>query len=175
MKLVILCLCLTSTASAAPSFFHYLNHYAGSRQQSQPTQVRNTHPLGLSVPPLPGAGAYSVELIYPHSYAGGANPSQPFTGYGLIKYSIPQPAGRQSVEVYYPYDFSQQRIMTNSPPMSNSPHVPNALPFDFPPQNIPQQTANVSPLDASTLPSQGPMQHIQQDQPTPTNKMPYQV
>ncbi|CAK6958448.1 secretory calcium-binding phosphoprotein 5 [Scomber scombrus] len=175
MKLVILCLCLTSTASAAPSFFHYLNHYAGSRQQSQPTQVRNTHPLGLSVPPLPGAGAYSVELIYPHSYAGGANPSQPFTGYGLIKFSVPQPAGRQSVEVYYPYDFSQQRIMANSPPMSNSPHLPNVFQFDHSPQNIPQQTANVPPLDASPHPSQGPMQHIQQDQPAPTNKMPAQV
>ncbi|XP_067442053.1 secretory calcium-binding phosphoprotein 5 [Thunnus thynnus] len=173
MKLVILCLCLASTASAAPSFFRFLPHYAGSRQQ-----VRNTYPAGQSLPTLPQAGAYSVELIYPHSFAGGAggaNPSQPFSSHGFIKYSIPQPPGRQSVEVYYPYDFSQQRIMTNIPPMANVPHLPNGLPFDYPPQNIPQQTPNIPSFDANPLPSQDPLQPLQQDQPTQTNKMPVKV
>ncbi|KAI9531651.1 hypothetical protein NQZ68_039071 [Dissostichus eleginoides] len=173
MKLIILCLCLAS-ASAAPSIFHYLPHYAGSRPQVAPSQVRN--PFGIPSLPLPGgAGAYSVELIYPHSFAGGAggsNPAQPFASHGFMKISIPQPPGRQSVEVYYPYDFSQQRIMTNIPPMTNAPQMPHGLPFDFPPQNIPQQIPNIPTFDTgfNALPSQDPLQTLQQDQPTQTNK-----
>ncbi|XP_035515805.1 secretory calcium-binding phosphoprotein 5 [Morone saxatilis] len=174
MKLAILCLCLASTASAAPSFFHYLPHYAGSRQQVPPSQVKNPFTAGqaLPQPALPALpGAYSVELIYPHR----ANPAQPFSSHGFIKYSIPQPPGRQSVEVYYPYDFSQQTIMTNIPPMTNVPHITNVLPFDYPPQNIPQQIPNIPSFDANPLPSQDPMQPLQQDQPTQTSQMPAKV
>ncbi|KAK1885683.1 D-alanine--D-alanine ligase [Dissostichus eleginoides] len=81
----------------------------------------------------------------------------PFASHGFMKISIPQPPGRQSVEVYYPYDFSQQR----------------GLPFDFPPQNIPQQIPNIPTFDTgfNALPSQDPLQTLQQDQPTQTNKM----
>ncbi|KAL3067081.1 hypothetical protein OYC64_016935 [Pagothenia borchgrevinki] len=178
MKLIILCLCLAS-ASAAPSIFHYLPHYAGSRPQVAPSQVRN--PFAMPSLPQPGAaGAYSVELIFPHSFAGGAggsNPAQPFASHGFMKISIPQPPGRQSVEVYYPYDFSQQRIMTNIPPMTNAPQMPHGLPFDFPPQNIPQQIPNIPTFDTgfNVLPSQDPLQTLQQDQPTQTNKMPTNV
>ncbi|XP_044045173.1 secretory calcium-binding phosphoprotein 5 [Siniperca chuatsi] len=173
MKLAILCLCLASTISAAPSFFHYLPHYAGSRQQVPPAQVKNPFPAGQSLPQLEIPGAYSVELIYPHRFAGagGSNPAQPFPSHGFIKYSIPQPPGRQSVEVYYPYDFSQQRIMTNIPPMANIPHFPNALPFEYPPQNIPQQIPNIPSFDTN-LPSQDPLQPLQQDQPTQTSQIP---
>ncbi|XP_041790145.1 secretory calcium-binding phosphoprotein 5 [Chelmon rostratus] len=169
MKLAILCLCLASSASAAPSFFHYLPHYAGSRQQVPPSQVKNPF-AALPQPGIPGA--YSVELIYPHRFpgTGGSNAGQPFPSHGFIKYSIPQPPGRQSVEVYYPYDFSQQRIMTNMPPMTNVPHMPNVLPFDYPPQNIPQQIPNIPSFDP--LPSQDPLQPLQQDQPTQTSQMP---
>ncbi|XP_035856491.1 secretory calcium-binding phosphoprotein 5 isoform X2 [Sander lucioperca] len=170
MKLAILCLCLASMASAAPSIFHYLPHYAGSRQQVPSSQMRNPFAAGQSLPNPGIAGAYSVELIYPHSFgAAGSNPAQ-----GFIKYSIPQPPGRQSVEVYYPYDFSQQRIMTNIPPMTNVPHMSNVLPFEYPPQNIPQ-IPNFPSFDANPLPSQDPMQSLQQDQPTQTSQMPAKV
>ncbi|KAK5899611.1 hypothetical protein CesoFtcFv8_009072 [Champsocephalus esox] len=178
MKLIILCLCLAS-ASAAPSIFHYLPQYAGSRPQVAPSQARN--PFANPSLPQPGAaGAYSVELIYPHSFAGGAggsNPAQPFASHGFMKISIPQPPGIQSVEVYYPYDFSQQRIMTNIPPMTNAPQMPHGLPFDFPLQNIPQQIPNIPTFDTgfNTLQSQDPLQTLQQDQPTQTNKMPINV
>nr|XP_046235244.1 secretory calcium-binding phosphoprotein 5 [Scatophagus argus] len=176
MKVAILCLCLATTASAAPSFFHYLPHYAGSRQQVPPSQVKNPFAAAQSLPQPAITGAYSVELIYPHRFPGaGGNPSQPFPTHGFIKYSIPQPPGRQSVEVYYPYDFSQQRIMTNMPPMTNVPQMPNVLPFDFPPQNIPQQIPNIPSFDANPLPSQDPLQPLQQDQPTQTSQMPEKV
>ncbi|XP_075948100.1 uncharacterized protein LOC142950085 [Anarhichas minor] len=125
MKLVILCLCLASTACAAPSIFHYLPHYAGSRQQVPPSQVRSPFTAGQSLPQPGAPGAYSYELIYPHRVAGGPGGSNAAQSFGFIKYSIPQPPGRQSVEVYYPYDFSQQRIMTNIPPMTNVPQMPN--------------------------------------------------
>ncbi|KAG7485552.1 hypothetical protein JOB18_013100 [Solea senegalensis] len=172
MKLAIVLLCLASSVSAAPSAFHYLTHYTGSRQQVPPSQVKNPFAVGQPLPQTGLPGAYSVELIYPHRFPGGigGNAGQGF--HGFIKYSIPQPPGRQSVEVYYPYDFSQQRIITNIPPMTN---VPQALPFDFPPQNIPQQTLNIPSFDANPLPSQDPLQPLQQDQPTQTNQMPTKV
>ncbi|XP_059193063.1 secretory calcium-binding phosphoprotein 5 [Centropristis striata] len=177
MKFAILCLCLASTASAAPSIFHYLPHYAGSRPQVAPSQVRTAFPVSPSLPQPGLPGGYSIELIYPHRFPGGPSPncSNPFSSTGLIKYSIPQPPGRQSVEVYYPYDFSQGRIMTNLPPMTNVPHMPNVLPFDYPPQNIPQQIPNIPSFDANPLPSQDPMQPLLQDQPPQTSQMPAQV
>ncbi|TKS68217.1 hypothetical protein D9C73_002278 [Collichthys lucidus] len=153
------------------SFFHYLPHYAGSRTQG-PSQMKNPFTAGQALPGIPGA--YSVELIYPHRFpgAGGSNPAQPFPSHGFIKYSIPQPPGRQSVEVYYPYDFSQQRIMTNMPPMTNVPQMPNVLPFDYPQQNIPQQIPNIPSFDANPIPSQDPLQPLQQDQPAQTSQVP---
>ncbi|KAF1395258.1 hypothetical protein PFLUV_G00009670 [Perca fluviatilis] len=170
MKLAILCLSLASMASAAPSIFHYLPHYGVSRQQVPSSQMRNPFAAGQSLPNPGIAGAYSVELIYPQSYGvAGSNPAQ-----GFIKYSIPQPPGRQSVEVYYPYDFSQQRIMTNIPPMTNVPHMSNVLPFEYPPQNVPQIQIFPS-FDANPLPSQDPLQSLQQDQPTQTSQMPAKV
>ncbi|KAL7405165.1 hypothetical protein ABVT39_024775 [Epinephelus coioides] len=144
MKFAILCLCLASTASAAPSIFHYLPHYAGSRPQIPPSQVRNPFPAAQSLTPPGHPGAYSVELIYPHRFAGGAG-AQPF---GFMKISIPQPPGRSSVEV--------------------------VLPFDYPPQNIPQQMPNIPTFDASPLPSQDPLQPLQ-DQPAQTSQMPAKV
>ncbi|KAG7241249.1 hypothetical protein INR49_025767 [Caranx melampygus] len=139
MKLALLCLCLASMASAAPSPFHYLPHYTGSRQQLPPSQ------------------------LYPHNYGvpGGMT-------HGFLKYSIPQPPGRQSVELYYPFDFSQQKIFqVEYPP---PPPPPPALP------HIPQQTLNIPSFDANPLPSQDPLQPVQLDQPAQIqNQMPAKV
>ncbi|XP_069023943.1 secretory calcium-binding phosphoprotein 5 [Embiotoca jacksoni] len=173
MKLAILCLCLVGTACAAP--FQYLPHFTGSRQQALPSQVRNPFPAGFPHPGVPGA--YSVELIYPPSFtggAGGSSPAQSFPSYGFIKYSIPQPPGRQSVEVFYPYDFARQAIIP-FPPMTNGPAVPEALPFEFPPQNSPQQIFNTPSFDANALPSQDPLQPLQQDQAAQTSQIPAKV
>ncbi|XP_047434973.1 secretory calcium-binding phosphoprotein 5 [Mugil cephalus] len=171
MRLAILCLCLASTAYGAP--FQYLPHFTGSRQQAPSSQARNPFTAGFTQPGAPGA--YSVELIYPHRIiggVGGSNPSQPFpSSYGFIKYSIPQPPGRQSVEVYYPFDFSRQTIVPNIPPMTNGP-VPDVLPFDYPPQNIPQQTLNIPSFGANALPSQIPVLPVLQDQPTQASQVP---
>uniref|UniRef100_A0A672G9M1 Uncharacterized protein n=1 Tax=Salarias fasciatus TaxID=181472 RepID=A0A672G9M1_SALFA len=93
--------------------------------------MKNPFTAGFPQPALPGA--YSVEL--------------PFSSYGLIKYSIPQPPGRQSVEVYYPYDFSQQRV------------------------NIPDFGLKFNPtFDINTLPSQDPLAPLQ-DQPIQTSQV----
>ncbi|XP_056222948.1 WAS/WASL-interacting protein family member 1-like [Seriola aureovittata] len=102
--------------------------------------------------------------------------------HGFLKYSIPQPPGRQSVEIYYPYDFSQQKIITSISPVSN---IPQVLQFDYPPPpppphlphipHIPQQNLNIPSFDANPLPSQDPLQPLQQDQPTQINQMPAQV
>ncbi|KAJ0050924.1 hypothetical protein NL108_009914 [Boleophthalmus pectinirostris] len=178
MKVALLCLCLASTAFAAPSFFHYLPHYTGSRQVP-PSQVKNLFPGAPAIPQTGVPGAYSVELIYPHTFGGaavgGPTAGQTFPTQGFIKYSIPQPPGRQSVEVYYPYDFAQQRIITNIPPMSNIPHTPNVLPFDFPPPSIPQLPQNIPAFDVKPLPSQLPLNQAQQDQPVQTSQAPAKV
>uniref|UniRef100_A0A4W6C175 Secretory calcium-binding phosphoprotein 5 n=1 Tax=Lates calcarifer TaxID=8187 RepID=A0A4W6C175_LATCA len=97
--------CLTVTFSVG---FHYLTHYTGPRQQVPPAQVKNPFAARQPLPQTGLPGAYSVEILYPHMPGGtGGSNAQP---YGFLKYSIPQPPGRQSVEVYYPYDFSQQRV-----------------------------------------------------------------
>ncbi|KAK2817071.1 hypothetical protein Q5P01_025262 [Channa striata] len=173
MKLALLCLCLATTASAAPSPFHYMSHYTGPRQQ-----VKNPYQPAPSLPQIGIPGAYSVELIYPHRLpmgTGGSTGGLPFPSQGLLKVSIPQPPGRQSVELYYPYDFSQQRIITNMPPMSNSPQMPQGLPFDYPYSNTPQQTQNNPIFESNPLPSQGPIQTVQQDQPVHTNQIPVKL
>ncbi|KAK7929225.1 hypothetical protein WMY93_005620 [Mugilogobius chulae] len=154
------------------SIFHYLPHYTGSRQVP-PSQVKNVFPGAPALPQTGVPGAYSVELIYPHTFGGtvaGGAAGQSFSTQGFIKYSIPQPPGRQSVEVYYPYDFAQQRIITNMPPMSNVPQSPNVLPFDFPPQNSPQ-SPNIPAFDVKPLPSQDPLQQAQRDQPVQTSQL----
>ncbi|XP_034544468.1 secretory calcium-binding phosphoprotein 5 [Notolabrus celidotus] len=188
MKLAFLCLCLASAASAAPPFFHYLPNYAAPRQQVPPltgnhhacclsaeSKVKIPFTAGLSLPQPGLPGAYSVEFLYPHRPVGGAgsNTAQPFP-HGFIKYSIPQPPGRQSVEVYYPYDFYNQRILSNMPPMTNVPQITNVLPFDHPAQSVPQ-IPNIPPFEVNPLPSQDPMQPLQQDQPTQTSQMPVKV
>uniref|UniRef100_A0A3Q1FF81 Secretory calcium-binding phosphoprotein 5 n=1 Tax=Acanthochromis polyacanthus TaxID=80966 RepID=A0A3Q1FF81_9TELE len=130
MKLAILCLCLVSTACAVP------------------VSIKNPFTAGFQQPGV--HGAYSVEIIYPHTFgaAGGANPAQPFPSYGFIKYSIPQPPGRQSVEVVSVLLFF---------PLRND----CILLFLF---QIPTFAANA-------LPSQDPPQPLQQDQPTQTSQV----
>uniref|UniRef100_A0A3B3ZQK5 Secretory calcium-binding phosphoprotein 5 n=1 Tax=Periophthalmus magnuspinnatus TaxID=409849 RepID=A0A3B3ZQK5_9GOBI len=89
---------------------------------------------------------------------------QSFPTQGFIKYSIPQPPGRQSVEVYYPYDFAQQRIIANMPPMSNVPHSPNVRQISM--------IKNTSMLFCLfPLPSQDPLNQAQQDQPIQSSQV----
>uniref|UniRef100_A0A3Q0QYA2 Secretory calcium-binding phosphoprotein 5 n=1 Tax=Amphilophus citrinellus TaxID=61819 RepID=A0A3Q0QYA2_AMPCI len=158
MKLAILCLCLASTACAAPFNFSL------SRQQVPPPLPVNSH-FAAGFPHTGLPGGYSVELIYPHRFpgvAGGSNPAQPFSSFGLIKYSIPQPPGRQSVEVFYAYDFAQQRIIPNIPPMTNVPVVKSVHLFSV---------FQISPFGANALPSQDPPKLHPQDQPIQTSQV----
>uniref|UniRef100_A0A665V479 Secretory calcium-binding phosphoprotein 5 n=1 Tax=Echeneis naucrates TaxID=173247 RepID=A0A665V479_ECHNA len=171
MKFAILCLFLASTASAAPSPFHYLSHYTGSRQQVQPPQIK--YPFGGAQPFTEVAAPYSIEFLYPYNHGGHNTGAGPF--HGLLKVSIPQPPGRQSLEYYYPYDFTQQKIISNMSPVSNIPKVTTVEFPGLPPfPHIPQQPLNLPSFDASPLPSQDPMQPLQ-DQPTQTNQMPAKV
>uniref|UniRef100_A0A3Q4H9P1 Secretory calcium-binding phosphoprotein 5 n=1 Tax=Neolamprologus brichardi TaxID=32507 RepID=A0A3Q4H9P1_NEOBR len=135
MKLALLCLCLASTACAAPVSFQYLPHYTGSRQQMSTLQ------------------------IYPHRFSGGAgvsNPAQPFSSFGLIKYSIPQLPGRQSVEVVSHFSFLLQIMETFGPG--------KVFFFYFLFFQIPQ-------FDANALPSQDPPKLHLQDQPIQTSQV----
>uniref|UniRef100_A0A3Q2ZC44 Secretory calcium-binding phosphoprotein 5 n=1 Tax=Kryptolebias marmoratus TaxID=37003 RepID=A0A3Q2ZC44_KRYMA len=174
MKVVILCLCLASTAYALP--YQYLPNYTGFRQPAPPTQMKTPFTAGFPQPGLPGA--YSVEFIYPHRIVGGAagtNQAQTFPSFGFIKYSIPQPPGRQSVEVFYPYDFSQQKILQNIPPFTNGPVGQDIPQFGFPPLSTPQQTVNMPSVDVNARPSQDPFQPLQQDQSPQTSQAPAKV
>uniref|UniRef100_A0A3B4T8I8 Secretory calcium-binding phosphoprotein 5 n=1 Tax=Seriola dumerili TaxID=41447 RepID=A0A3B4T8I8_SERDU len=131
MKLVILCLCLASTASAAPSPFHYMSHYTGSRQQLPPSQVTDPYSLLKNV----------VKHYITVHYSSLIFSLQP--QHGFLKYSIPQPPGRQSVEIVL---FSLIKLFVF---------------FVF---------FQIPSFDANPLPSQDPLQPLQQDQPTQINQ-----
>ncbi|XP_038132010.1 secretory calcium-binding phosphoprotein 5 [Cyprinodon tularosa] len=174
MKTVLLCLCLASTACALP--FQYLPHYTGSRPRVPGAQIKAPFTTGFPQPGVPGA--YSVEFLYPYRFGAGAsgtNQAQTVPQYGFIKYSIPQPPGRQSVEVFYPFDFTQNRIMQNTPAMTNGPIGQDLTPYGFPPQTIPQQPVNMPAFDVNAHPSQDPLQQLQQDQPVQTSQAPAKV
>uniref|UniRef100_A0A3Q2Z7M9 Uncharacterized protein n=1 Tax=Hippocampus comes TaxID=109280 RepID=A0A3Q2Z7M9_HIPCM len=97
MKVVLVHPCLASLASAAPSVFHYLPHFGSCRQLMPPPQVecpeRKSHTnkpaLMFSNPPPP-----------PPFFSCTHSP------HGFIKYCLPQPPGRQSVEVEYTLIFN---------------------------------------------------------------------
>ncbi|KAM6971965.1 secretory calcium-binding phosphoprotein 5 [Aplochiton taeniatus] len=155
MKVALLCLCLASFASAAPSFFHYLPHYGFPRQAGAPTQVNDMYPMNQPLP-HPGINSpVSMEIVFapgfPSMTAGGPNSSpQSNPTQAFIKYSLPKAPGRKSVEIYYPYDFAQQKMMPSIPQM---PHLPQMPSYEArPPQ------------------SQDPLQGVQQDQPMQTGQ-----
>uniref|UniRef100_A0A3B4GLP5 Secretory calcium-binding phosphoprotein 5 n=1 Tax=Pundamilia nyererei TaxID=303518 RepID=A0A3B4GLP5_9CICH len=148
MKLALLCLCLASTACAAPFNF--------CLQQMPTLQMNNPFTAGFPHTGLPGG--YSVELIYPHRFPGGAgvsNPAQPFSSFGLIKYSIPQLPGRQSVEVVSHFSFLLQ-IMETFGPGNLSAH---------------RSVLTIPQFDANALPSQDPPKLHLQDQPIQTSQV----
>uniref|UniRef100_A0A8C6T2Y9 Uncharacterized protein n=1 Tax=Neogobius melanostomus TaxID=47308 RepID=A0A8C6T2Y9_9GOBI len=129
----------------------YLPHYTGSRQIPQNycavLELSTFHTSAHSFP-VTSVNCFVFILLYLFF--------QSFPTQGFIKYSIPQPPGRQSVEVYYPYDFAQQRIITNMPPMANVPQSPNIPRFDMNP-----------------IPSQDPLNQAQRDQPALTSQVDY--
>ncbi|XP_041721541.1 secretory calcium-binding phosphoprotein 5 isoform X3 [Coregonus clupeaformis] len=163
MKFTIMCLCLASSISAAPlqPFFNYLPHYGGPRQSGPPTQVNEVlYPAGQPYP-QPGLNSpVSMEIVFPQRFPGRSNGGQingpqSYLSQAFIKYSLPKAPGRKSVEIYYPYDFVQQKMMPNIPQMPPIPNIP------FPPQN-------------SQLPhSQDPLQPAQQEQPVQTGQAPH--
>ncbi|XP_053336338.1 secretory calcium-binding phosphoprotein 5 isoform X1 [Clarias gariepinus] len=132
---------------------------------------------------FPGVNApISIELIHPGFPGTGAGGQGAGTGY--IKYSLPKAPGRKSVEIYYPYDFAQGKVL---------PQLPNIFPFNYPPQTVPQQQpprhaaptqGNGQPLifnnPPQTAPQQpprtaapqanNPQQQIQQDRQVPAGQ-----
>uniref|UniRef100_A0A667WGX2 Secretory calcium-binding phosphoprotein 5 n=1 Tax=Myripristis murdjan TaxID=586833 RepID=A0A667WGX2_9TELE len=120
MKLAILCLCLASTVSAAPPFFHYLPHYGANRQPAPQITAPavscvNTAYPGAQPQPQPGVPApISMEISFPSQ--------------AIIKYSLPKAPGRKSVEIV---SFSSQTVFLfqiptfdASPPQAQDPLQP---------------------------------------------------
>ncbi|XP_041721540.2 secretory calcium-binding phosphoprotein 5 isoform X2 [Coregonus clupeaformis] len=179
MKFTIMCLCLASSISAAPlqPFFNYLPHYGGPRQSGPPTQVNEVlYPAGQPYP-QPGLNSpVSMEIVFPQRFPGRSNGGQingpSYLSQAFIKYSLPKAPGRKSVEIYYPYDFVQQKMMPNIPQM---PPIPNLFPYEYQPQTVPQQIPNIPfPPQNSQLPhSQDPLQPAQQEQPVQTGQAPH--
>ncbi|XP_036439423.1 secretory calcium-binding phosphoprotein 5 [Colossoma macropomum] len=146
----ILCLSFVTVVSAAPMspFFNYLPHYG--------------KPAGPSAQPAYNA-PISMEIVFPPQFphtAGGAGAGASFPSQGYIKYSLPKAPGAQSVEVYYPYDFTQQG-MGNIPVL---PPLPGLVTFDNP-----QQTGQQQPPRAAPQPSEA---DVLNDQPAQTGQTP---
>ncbi|XP_073699181.1 secretory calcium-binding phosphoprotein 5 isoform X2 [Garra rufa] len=152
----LLCLLLTGAVSAAPlsPFFNYLPHYGS------PKQANNGGFQGIPSQPHPGMNApISMEIIFPPRFpgnpAGGAAGTSSFPTQAFIKYSLPKAPGRKSVEIFYPYDFSQRQI----------------FPFDFMPQTVPQQPPVNPPFQDAPPQTQEPQQQTQPEQQAQTGQV----
>ncbi|XP_045572734.1 gamma-gliadin isoform X1 [Salmo salar] len=180
MKITIICLCLASSISAAPlqPFFNYLPHYGGPRQSGPATQMNEVlYPAGQPYPQPGLNGPVSMEIVFPQRFPGMSNGGQingpqSYPSQAFIKYSLPKAPGRKSVEIYYPYDFAQHKMMPNIPQM---PQIPNLFPYEYQPQTVPQPRPNIPfPPYNSQLPhSQDPLQPAQQEQTVQTGQVPH--
>uniref|UniRef100_A0A3B5L6L6 Uncharacterized protein n=1 Tax=Xiphophorus couchianus TaxID=32473 RepID=A0A3B5L6L6_9TELE len=130
MKAVFLCLCLAGTACAVPvSLRFYFKHWNKSRTS------KSFLTCMLDVLNYDNNCFYFLLILF----------QQTFPQYGFIKYSIPQPPGRQSVEVVCA-DLEQSisnMISTMSPHFSFD---VNAQPSQDPLQHKPVQTSQVTKL-----------------------------
>uniref|UniRef100_A0A3B1JXS7 Secretory calcium-binding phosphoprotein 5 n=1 Tax=Astyanax mexicanus TaxID=7994 RepID=A0A3B1JXS7_ASTMX len=168
----ILCLSFVTMVSSAPisPFFNYLPHY-GNPRPGPSAQGTNDF---FSTNGQPAFNApISMEIVFPPQFqgspVGGAGAGPAFPSQGFIKYSLPKVPGRKSVEIYYPYDFTQQRQMMPSVPMMPAvPQLPGLVTFDNPPHNVPQQ----QPPRASPPQSNDPHPQIMHDQPVQTGQTP---
>uniref|UniRef100_A0A8C2K9K5 Secretory calcium-binding phosphoprotein 5 n=1 Tax=Cyprinus carpio TaxID=7962 RepID=A0A8C2K9K5_CYPCA len=144
----LLCLLLAGAVSAAPlsPFFNYLPHYGN------PKQGNNGAFQGIPSQPHPGLNA---------PIRGAAGTSS-FPTQGFIKYSLPKAPGRKSVEIFYPYDFSQRQVM-----IVFSLHL-NIFPFDFMPQTVPQQPPVNPPFQDGPPQAQEPQQQTEPEQKAQT-------
>ncbi|XP_051559074.1 uncharacterized protein LOC127443993 [Myxocyprinus asiaticus] len=152
----ILCLLLAGAVSAAPlsPFLNYLPHYGG------PGQGTNGVFPGMPAQPHPGLNApVSMEIIFPQRFpnkpAGGPAGTPTFPTQAFIKYSLPKAPGRKSVEIFYPYDFSQHQI----------------FPFEYIPQTAPQQPPMMPPFQDAPPQPQDPQQQTQQEQQAQTGQV----
>uniref|UniRef100_A0A8C1IFG0 Secretory calcium-binding phosphoprotein 5 n=1 Tax=Cyprinus carpio TaxID=7962 RepID=A0A8C1IFG0_CYPCA len=163
----LLCLLLAGAVSAAPlsPFFNYLPHYGN------PKQGNNGAFQGIPSQPHPGLNApISMEIIFPPQFpvspVGGAAGTSSFPTQGFIKYSLPKAPGRKSVEIFYPYDFSQRQVM-----IVFSLHL-NIFPFDFMPQTVPQQPPVNPPFQDGPPQAQEPQQQTEPEQKAQTVQVP---
>ncbi|XP_055062695.2 uncharacterized protein [Misgurnus anguillicaudatus] len=159
----LLCLLLAGAVSAAPlsPFFNFLPHYGN------PGQGTNGVFPGMPSQPHP---PISMEIIFPQRFpnnaAGGAG-GQTFPTQAFIKYSLPKAPGRKSVEIFYPYDFSQHQDLPNIPQI---PQIPNIFPFEYVPQTAAQQPPMVPPFQDGPPQSTDPQQQAQQEQQVQTGE-----
>ncbi|KAJ8335843.1 hypothetical protein SKAU_G00391850 [Synaphobranchus kaupii] len=180
MKTAIACLCFASTICAAPmtSLYDYLPQIGPPRLPSQPPQ-RSTNYAAPALPAQqPGLGApISMEIVFPPRFpsqaTAGQQPGSAFPSQAFIKYKFPKVPGRQSMEIFYPYDLiQQQQMMPNVPQMPSLPNVPqlpqipnipNFFPYGFMPPTVPQLNNNMFPNFG--VQQQLPQEPVQAQQP----------
>ncbi|XP_028658608.1 SR-related and CTD-associated factor 4-like isoform X2 [Erpetoichthys calabaricus] len=133
MKATVLLMCLLGTTFAVPMqrLYEFLPQVNSPQQNAQPSQPQPMFPYG-----------------YPGQTLG--QPSSMFPSQGFIRQKIPQPPGRQSIEILYPYGFGQQQMfpgfsnLSPVPPMQ-FPMLPNMFPFGSMVPMMPQQPSPQSP------------------------------
>ncbi|XP_051993837.1 uncharacterized protein LOC127651844 [Xyrauchen texanus] len=165
----ILCLLLAGAVSAAPlsTFLNYLPHFG------VPGQGTNGVYPGMPAQPHPGLNApISMEIIFPQRFpnnpAGGPSGTPTFPTQAFIKYSLPKAPGQKSVEIFYPYDFSQHQDLPNVPQF---PQFPNIFPFEYIPQTAPQQPPMMTPYQDAPPQPHDTQQQTQQEQQTQTGQV----
>ncbi|XP_073699211.1 LOW QUALITY PROTEIN: secretory calcium-binding phosphoprotein 7 [Garra rufa] len=106
MRVLILLAFVIGVAYCAPQLVYYELEY-------KPVVAPQALPAGAAA-----AGPSEVEILLAQQAAAGV-PGKPVRGF--IKHEIPQPAGRESIEVLYPFDIPQP-----APAVPAAPVVPVA-------------------------------------------------
>ncbi|XP_035273951.1 protein app1-like [Anguilla anguilla] len=181
MKTAIACLCFASTICAAPmtSLYDYLPQIGVPRQPSQPPQRTTNYVAPAPPAQQPGMAApISMEIVFPPRFpsqvTGGQQTGSAFPSQAFIKYKIPKVPGRQSMEIFYPYDLiQQQQMLPNVPQMPaipnipQFPQIPNLFPYGFLPPTGPQQN-NMFP--SFGVQQQLPQEPVQAQQPAQSSQ-----
>ncbi|XP_022537295.1 translation initiation factor IF-2 [Astyanax mexicanus] len=96
MKSLVLLACVIGVALCAPQMLYYELEY-------KPVRVA---PQALAAPGAPVAAAAAVPSEVEILLAQQAAAAHALPARGFIKHEIPQPAGRDSIEVLYPFGFA---------------------------------------------------------------------
>ncbi|XP_051765096.1 secretory calcium-binding phosphoprotein 7 [Ctenopharyngodon idella] len=118
MRSLILLAFVIGVAYCAPQMLYYELEY-------KPVMAQQARPAGAAAP-----SPSEIEILLAAHQAAAGVPAQPVRGF--IKHEIPQPAGKESIEVLYPFGFPQPAPAAPAVPAVPAAPVAPAAPAPVP-------------------------------------------